>query len=146
MASLTFPVTQAGLALPILIGLDGQTTTRLLATGQPIQPPISARGLLDTGTSVTSVAASVLQQLGLSPTASGKSQTASGMVSVRLFSVSLNITDPGRAGAPWLTHSDLMVAELTTSLTDADVLIGLDVLLECKLVLDGPGRCFTLEF
>jgi len=27
-----------------------------------------------------------------------------------------------------------------------DVLIGMDVLLECKLMLDGPARQFSIEF
>ncbi len=39
-----------------------------------------------------------------------------------------------------------MVTELPAPLPDADVLVGLDLLLDCKLVLDGPGRWFTLEF
>jgi hypothetical protein len=36
--------------------------------------------------------------------------------------------------------------ELPALLPGADVLIGLDVLLTCKLILDGPARQFTLEF
>jgi hypothetical protein len=45
-----------------------------------------------------------------------------------------------------LTFTDLLVTELAAQLPDADVLIGLDVLLTCKLILDGPGRTFTLDF
>lgn len=146
MAKLTFPIVSAGLVIPVLIGLDGQKTTSLRTAGQPILPPKLVRGLLDTGTSVTSVAAWVLQRLGLAIAASGKAQTASGSVPVNLFKVSLNITDPGMSGSPWLTRPDLLVSELTTVLPDTDVLIGLDILMECKLLLDGPARRFTLEF
>jgi hypothetical protein len=40
----------------------------------------------------------------------------------------------------------MLVTELATLLPDTDILIGLDVVLTCKLVVDGPGRSFTLEF
>jgi hypothetical protein len=45
-----------------------------------------------------------------------------------------------------LTVPDLLVSELTTHLVDMEALIGLDVLLTCKLLLDGPARRFALEF
>jgi hypothetical protein len=102
---------------------------------------------LDTGTDVTAVASSILRQLPLSAPASRITHTASGRVNVNVYRVSLGITDPTQpAGSPWLTHSDLLVTELTTVLPDADVLIGLDILLGCKFVLDGPAMRFTLEF
>ena len=46
----------------------------------------------------------------------------------------------------WLTLPDLLVTELMITLPDADVLIGLDVPLKIKLLLDGPARSFTLDF
>jgi hypothetical protein len=36
--------------------------------------------------------------------------------------------------------------ELPTPLPTANVVIGLDVLLGCKLLLDGPKRQFLLDF
>jgi hypothetical protein len=45
-----------------------------------------------------------------------------------------------------LTRSDLVVMELTDAIPDVDVLIGLDIFLDCRLLLDGPGRQFTLDF
>jgi hypothetical protein len=44
-----------------------------------------------------------------------------------------------------LTCPDLLASELTTALPNVDVLVGLDVLLVCRLTLDGPVRRFTLE-
>jgi hypothetical protein len=46
---------------------------------------------------------------------------------------------------PWLVQPDLLVMELP-SVLPVDVLIGMDVLLTCKLVVDGPARQFTLEY
>ena len=56
-----------------------------------------------------------------------------------------DFADPARPGAPMLTHPGVRVSELAVSLPDADVLIGLNVLLDGRLLLDGPARQFTLE-
>ena len=73
-------------------------------------------------------------------------RTAGVPVNVQLYRVSLGITDPSQPpGAPWLTEPDLLVTELATTLPDTDVLVGLDVLLGYKLMLEGPVRRFWLE-
>jgi hypothetical protein len=146
MAQMTFPVTQAGLEVTVLIGVDGTSTAALSATGQPISRPTRAQGTLDTGASVTSVASWVLRQLPLQKVTSRTTHTASGPASVDLYRVSLSIIDPARPGGPTLVEPDLLISELPTLLPDADVLIGLDVLLGCRLHLDGPARHFTLDF
>ncbi|MBY0528366.1 MAG: hypothetical protein K2R98_33555 [Gemmataceae bacterium] len=45
-----------------------------------------------------------------------------------------------------LTRPDLLVMEMTHVIPGVEALIGLDVLLEIKLFLEGPTRHFTLEF
>ena len=45
-----------------------------------------------------------------------------------------------------LTRSDLRVMELANPIPGVEVLIGLDILLDCRLLLDGPARQFTLDF
>jgi hypothetical protein len=146
VAKLSFPVSQAGLAVPVWIGQDGPTVEALVDAGQQPLPPVHARGLLDTGTDITLVAPQVLRQLALSPSSTTSTHTAAGQVKVQLYRVSLGITDPGQPVKVWLTRPDLEVAELAVVLPDLDVLVGLDVLLECKLLLNGPGRRFMLKF
>lgn len=147
MDQLAFPVTPAGLAVPVWIGLDGQATAALLAAGLPIPAAIQARGLIDTGSDVTVVASWILQQLAVPVASTTSTRTAAGPIPVKLVAVSLGITDPTRpAGSPWLTQPGLLAMEAPAVLPDADVLIGLDILLECKMLLDGPARHFTLEF
>ncbi len=147
MARLTFPVTAAGLTAPVWIGLDGQTTAALRSAGLPISSPIYAHGLIDTGTDVTVVASWILRQLAVPLASTASTHTAVGPVPVKLYSVSLSITDPLQpVGCPWLTRSDLLVMEAPALLPEADILIGLDILLDCKTLLDGPARLFTLEF
>jgi hypothetical protein len=146
MAQLTFPVTKAGLAVPVWIGLSGDVTVARLAAGQPLVLPVQGRGLLDTGTDVTAVAPWILQQLAIPATSKTSTRTVGGQVKVNVYKVSLGITDSGQAVRSWLTQPDLLVTDLPTVLPDVDVLVGLDVLLECKLTLEGPARQFTLEF
>src|SRR5262249_11385704 len=93
MPKLSFPVTKAGLVLPVWIGLDGATTSALVAAGKPVPPPVQGRGALDTGSNVTSVACWILQRLGVVPASTNVTHTAAGPLSVKLFDVSLGITD-----------------------------------------------------
>jgi hypothetical protein len=62
------------------------------------------------------------------------------------YRVSLSIPPAQNLPGPMLTYGDMTVLELPTSLPGVDVLIGLDVLLTCKLIVDGPGGHFTLDF
>jgi hypothetical protein len=55
MPKINFPVLADGLVVEVLIGLDGETTTNLVAAGRPITVPILARGEIDTGSNVTAV-------------------------------------------------------------------------------------------
>jgi hypothetical protein len=147
MPQLTFPVTKAGLAVPVWIGSEGCIVEALKDAGRDIPVPVGARGLIDTASTVTAVAPWILQRLAVSPAGKSSTHTAGGQVEVQLYRVSLGITDPTQPpGSPWLTRTDLMVTELATELPDAAVLIGLDVLLTCKFLLDGPAKQFTLEF
>ena len=146
MAQIRFPVTAAGLAVPVWIGLPGQSAAPLLAAGGTITAPVQARGLLDTGTDVTVVAPWILQRLAVPLVTATSTRTVGGQVRALLYRVSLGVTDPSQPpGAPWMTASNLLVMELTTVLPDLDVLIGLDALLQHKLVIDGPAKQFWLE-
>ena len=146
MSQLTFSMPTGELKLTVVIGLSGQESAKLLATGLSIPTPVWANGFIDTGTNITCVARRVLQGLGLSPSGSTKTQTARGQVSVNLFEVSLGIPPAGNLPGPMLTRSDLVVMELAAPIPDVEVLIGLDILLDCRLLLDGPARQFTLDF
>ncbi|HEV3235484.1 MAG TPA: aspartyl protease family protein [Gemmataceae bacterium] len=146
MPQLAFPVTVAGLALPVMVGIDGKTSSALFAAGKSIAAPIQARGLLDTGSDITAIASWVLQKLALPIVAKTVTSTAAGQINVNLYEVSLSITNPVQPNSPWLTLADLQVTELSAVLTDADVLIGLDVILQCRMIVDGPARFFSLDF
>src|SRR5947208_15497898 len=103
MALLSFPVSQAGLALPVYVGVDQQTTAARLASTGLLPSLVPARGLIDTGADVTAVAPWVLQRLNVPVKYTVGTQTAAGPVQVNVYSVSLSITDPNRSGTPMLT-------------------------------------------
>ncbi len=147
MPSLTFPIQPDGLICDVLVGLDGPTTAGLQAAGQPLVPPARCRGYIDTGTDVTCVAPTVLRGLGLTtPAWQTRAQTVSGPALVNLFSVSLSITDFANPASPMLTFPTLRVMEIPAALPVVDALIGLDILRTIRLVVDGPGGVFTLEW
>jgi hypothetical protein len=87
-----------------------------------------------------------VQRLGLTPSAQGGSHTVGGQVSTTLYEVSISIPPPRNMPGPMLTRGSLTVMELPIAIPGIDMLIGLDLLLDCKLTVDGPGRQFTLEF
>ena len=146
MPGLTFPVTSGELILTVVVGHNRDALEKRVASGQPLPSPVLARAVIDTGTNVTCVSRAVLHQLGIAKTGRGKTQTASARESANLFGVSLSITPVGNLPGPTLTISDFVVMELPAQIPGIEVLIGMDILLDCKLLLDGPARQFTLEF
>ena len=146
MPQLTFPIPSGELTLLVMVGHNRKALAAVVAAGQALPPPIWTKGVADTGTNVTCVTPAVLQQLGLASTGQGSSQTAGGLAAVNLFEVSLSIPPPGNVPGPMLTRRDLIVMEMPSPIPGAEVLIGLDILLDCKMLLDGPAQWFTLEF
>jgi hypothetical protein len=146
VSQLTFPVVKDGLTVPVLIGLDGPSTAHLVAAGQLVPGPALVRGLIDTGTDVTCIVPALRSRLGLALAGTSNTQTVGGQLTVNLYRASLSITDTAVAGAPMMTHPNLLVMETTAQISGFDVLIGLDVILECRLTIDGPARTFTLDF
>jgi hypothetical protein len=146
MAQLTFPVTGLELRLPVIVGLDRSTMVARLSAGQAPGPSVWTEAVLDTGSNITCISQPLVQRLGLVPAAQGGSHTVGGQVAASLYEVSLSIPPPQNLPGPLLTRSSLIVMELPLTIPGIDMLIGLDLLLECKLLLDGPGRWFTLEF
>jgi hypothetical protein len=147
MARLVYPVRAAGLLVDVLIGLRAASMVTQLTAGQPITAPVRARGAIDTGTDITIVSAAILQRLGVPAVSRGSTQTVAGFLTAPLFRVSVGVTDFGDPHAPELVEADLLVMGLATTLPQQiEVLIGLDILLGCRFLLDGPAQQFSLEF
>jgi hypothetical protein len=146
MPHLTFPLGPDGPTLAVVIGLTGREMASLVSVGQPIPAPLTLRGYLDTGTDASCIAPWAVQQLGLARLGSVSTHTAGGQVKARLFDVSLTISGPAGKAGPFLVRDHLTVMELAHPLPNLDALVGRDVLAECLLIIDGPGKQFTLAF
>jgi hypothetical protein len=142
----TYPIQAGELTLPVLIGLGSDEAVACLAAGQALPSLAWGMGVIDTGTNVTCIAGAVLRQLGSMVLYRATSQTTAGPFVANLYQISLSIPAPGPTPGPMLTRSDLIVMEMTQVIPGIEALIGLDVLLEIQLLLDGPGRTFTLAF
>lgn len=145
MPQLTFPIVQASLVVDVLVNLEASLLLPLRAGGHPC-PPLQGTGEIDTASTMTGVNSRVVRGLGLQPV--GPPTTTIGIggpVPVQLFCVSLHIRDARDPHLPMLTLPSLIVMELPPG-PDCDVLIGMDVLLGCKLLVDGPAAQFTLDF
>jgi hypothetical protein len=91
------------------------------------------------------VALPLLQQLAVAVSQQGMTHGISGSVPVQLYKISLHILNFADLGGPWFSHPSILVMGLPAGLP-IEVLIGMDVLRTCKMVVDGPGLQFTLEF
>lgn len=145
MAQLTFPIVTDELLVDVRVNLHAPALAGLQAAHRPAPASIVARAIIDTGSNASGISASAVQQLALVPYLQSQTQGIAGSVSVQLYRVSLSIFDAAQAHLPWLVQPDLLVMELPPGVP-VDVLIGMDVILCCRLLLDGPGRQLTLDF
>ena len=111
MATLAFPVRKDGLIVPVVVGLRGEVMAELYSKGMPIPAPVLCRGLVDTGSTVSSVASSILQRLGLGAGIPAETHTASGTAKVGLHWVSLTISDSTQS-TEGLTLPTVLVSKL----------------------------------
>jgi hypothetical protein len=145
MPQLTFPISARELIADVRVNVSAADMAQLYANRRAAPSPVVARGELDTGSNVTGVSAAVIQRLALVPHGRSSTTGIGGNVTVQLYRVSLSVFDPANPLVPWFVVPDLEVMELPPSVR-SDVLIGMDVLLECRLFLDGPARTFTLDY
>jgi hypothetical protein len=144
MSQLTFPITPDGLVVDVLVNHEAAVLIALRASGE-LCPPIETTGLIDTASNVSGVSPAIVSQLGLPFVGSATTTGIAGTVSVQLYRVSLHVRNARFLTLPMLTIPSLLVMELPPGPT-CDVLVGLDVIRECKLIVEGRGGFFTLEF
>lgn len=145
MAQLSFPIALRELRVDVRVNLSAPELAVLVAGRRPAPVSAVGRAVLDTGSNVTGVSAAIIQQLALTSHASNKTSGVGGPVPVRLFRVSLSVFDAAQPHQPWFVQPDVEVMELPSHVS-ADVLIGMDVLLQCRLTVDGPAGTFTIDY
>ncbi len=146
MPGLTFPIVPEGLCLPVLIGPDADWMQALQAVGKPLPLPRQARALIDTGCDITAIVPSLITSLGLAAAGWVQTHTAGGGLDVQYYQVSLTLFDAASPGGITLFRPVWTVTRLHQDLADADVLLGMALISELVLMIDGPARRFTLSF
>ena len=144
MPQLSFPFDHNGMFVDVLLSCGGDRMKQLLAQNDPVPAPIWARGLIDTGTNVSAVSLAILQQLDIPKGDAVQSVGIASEFATHYYEISLTIADKSASTGPTFAPPDVSVIHLEA--VGVDVLIGLDLLVSCRLVLDGPARLFTLEF
>jgi len=144
MAQLTFPIVRAGLVVDVMINLEASVLVPLRSNGGG-PSPVPGKALIDTGSDISAVALPILQQLGVPVLRSTSTQGIGGSLPVNLYKFSLHILDVQNVGLPWLSQPSLVVMELASGVP-FDALIGMDIIRTCKMIVDGPGHQFTLDF
>jgi gag-polyprotein putative aspartyl protease len=141
---MTFPFGPDGLLVPAVLGLTAADMGAARASGLASPGLHQVRAMIDTGATKTSVAPGVLARLNVPPEPAVQTTTAAGSVQVHLYQVSFTIYD--LTSGVTLTRPDWTVTNLLHDLDDVDVLIGLDLLREIVLTVNGPGQAFSLDF
>jgi hypothetical protein len=141
-----YPMPGKEMLVEVVVGLNTAQVQAMQAAGQPIPPFVRLHALIDTGTDVTAVTPAALAPLGLTPSGTVQTITAAGMVVVNYYEVSLTILRPGPAFAPGLARGMWTITEFLHSAPGLDVLVGMDVVSECLLIVDGPNQYFTLAW
>jgi hypothetical protein len=144
MPQLTFPIVPDGLLVDVLVNRDVSELLPLRASGQAC-PPLTGKGVIDTGSNISGLSPTFLQQLGGQSVATTSTVGIGGSYPVQLYRVSLHICDLQNLGLPWFSHLSLVVMDLPPWVA-CEVLIGRDILLTCKTTVDGPAGTFSLDF
>jgi hypothetical protein len=136
-----YPLTADGLVVPVVVGPSGRDVAARAAAGQPPIRPVQVQALIDSASDLTCLDPQIIRRLGLTQSTTRSTQSFSGSASVGIYEASLSIRHP--AGGFVLVLSQLLVMDMPQQLP-FDALLGLDVLRQLHLLLDGPAGDFTL--
>ena len=146
MPHLTLPVTSNGPLLEFLCGVSQPRARALQRANLPIPAPVSIRGMVDTGASITVIDSSVLLALGVDSTGTTPvhtPSTSSGSPHIaNLFDVSIALVHPTMTRA----FSAVAVIEVPLAHQGIQALIGRDILSFCLMCYDGQAETFSLGF
>jgi hypothetical protein len=133
----------------IAVAISGPRQAALAAAGMPVAPPVIAKGLIDTGASITCIDPHIIKTLGLAPTGACPIHTPSSGVGgghmCSLFDVAILI---------FMDANQIHVASITLPVAEAelshqgafDALIGRDILSKASLFYNGNSGTFVLSF
>jgi hypothetical protein len=142
MPFVTLPVSRDGAMIDLSVALSTPRIEAMKKAGRPFPSPMTIRGLIDTGASLSAVDPRVIQGLGLAPTGSTLIHSASSGATphpCNLYDVCLAFLKPQ------ITYISVAMPVFECDLASLgfDALIGLE---RCLFVYNGPEATFTLAF
>jgi hypothetical protein len=146
MPHFTLDIERSGAMLDVGIGISESRRERMMLAGLPVPRLRMVRALIDTGASGTVVDASIPPLLGIEPTSTIRihtSTTRGSPVEHPVFDLSIWLIHQ-QSQQVWDRSLPIAAADLRTQ--GLGLLLGRDVLAECLMIYDGPGRRFSLAF
>lgn len=145
MPSITIPIGPHGPIIEFMVGLSLPRSMALKEAGLDAPNPISLRGLIDTGASVTCIDPEALLPLSLVPTGTMPIVTPSTGNTPHLcnqYDVGIMIYHPEKQ----IFVFNMPIIESRLRSFGYDALVGRDVLEKCLLVYNGADATCTLSF
>ena len=146
MTRLTFPIVPDGLLVSALINLAAPALHSTRDQGNTTPIAIRARGMIDSGSTITAVGPRILAALNAVPGLPAETTTAAGSVPVAFYEISFTIYNLSQPRGTDLSRHTWRVTNLVADLDDVDILFGLDLLRQIVLTVDGPAQTFSLDF
>jgi hypothetical protein len=145
------PVWADGPLVPVEVTLPWANLQALRAAASPVPAPVTIQALIDTGADVTVLDPAVLAPLiaaGLQPSrfVFVNSPAVGGMAPTTEYFVGLTVAPVAGQPRSGLVLRNHPVVERAVGTLGYQALIGRDVLDQCVLVYDGPGRRVTVAF
>lgn len=125
------------LRIPVQIGLHHAAHEAIVKSGEVPPKPIVGRGIIDTGASITAIDVAVAKKLTLEETGTIQLGTASGPTAAPTYAFKLILADA-------LTIECTQGAGCNLGDQNIILLLGMDVLSNCILILNGPDGSFNL--
>lgn len=137
-----------GAMVAVVIGWSHGRALQLRLGSKPVPQPVRGRGLLDTGAEQTCVDLAFVRNLGLPfRGVSLMNLPAHGGTSIAsVTDASLTIVHPSGNARDNLVIRDLPILELSLGAIGYDVLIGRDVLANCRFLYNGKRNRFRLRY
>lgn len=100
---------------------------------------VEARALIDTGSSVSGVASSLAEHIGLVELGKRPLKSAQGEGQVQRYAFRLGLSPDGENGFPFI-FDEVIGIELANTF-EFNALIGMDILGQCDMTFERNGRC-----
>lgn len=123
-----------GIIMDILIGIDSITAQSLQSADIPVPPPFTAKALVDTGCTITSIDNSIVSALNLIPRGYSQTGTANGIATVTNHLVSIEFPRTNLTGR--LIHQ---VQSVSLTGQPFHVLIGRDLMASWNISYNGTA-------